>query len=491
MNRLVRLAKGLGALVLLAALVVGIPWALWHFVGWPLPHHVPTAGQVGRALNHQGIPGQAFVDALAVVVWITWATLVASLAVELPAALSGRRAPRLPVAGAFQPLTGHLVAAVLVACLALAPRAAHTGPAGGFDNSLSASTVRRPVAALVVKDPVLAATTRPLTAASVPAGPAATSSPDPPPAAPAVPAPGPSTYVVQRGDTLWGIAQRQLDDPLQWQAIYQLNEGRPQPGGVTLTDPHWIDPGWTLLLPASTTPAPTTPVPATTQPAPIAPATPPTPASPPTTSPSTTTAPTSTTMPPPSVPTTPEREVVPSATNGSAPHRAEGSREPVRLPSGSVVAGSFAAGVLATVALGRLRRRHAYRYRPPEPGRDLTPEPSRPTLHHLATAVTAAAEAEYETGGGADPVPVMPFDDTERRGDPGRLDLGERDGQTVTVEITELSGVALAGPAVDDIARAVLTALVVRAGRGAAEVLLTAEVADRLLPGLGPDLAVR
>ena len=43
-----------------------------------------------------------------------------------------------------------------------------------------------------------------------------------------------------------GLAERELGDPLRWSEIYQLNEGRSQPGGVTLTDPHWIDPGWTL-----------------------------------------------------------------------------------------------------------------------------------------------------------------------------------------------------------------------------------------------------
>jgi hypothetical protein len=94
MARVGRVVKGLGALVLLVALVVGVPWALWHFIGWPLPHHVPSVGQVGHALNQRGIPDQALVDALAVVVWITWAVLVASIAVEIPAALSGRHAPR-------------------------------------------------------------------------------------------------------------------------------------------------------------------------------------------------------------------------------------------------------------------------------------------------------------------------------------------------------------------------------------------------------------
>ena len=199
MTRLARIAKGLGALALLVALVGAIPWALWHFVGWPLPHHVPSASQIGRALNRQGIPAQALVDALAVVVWITWAILVVSLAIEVPAALSGRHAPHLPVAGVFQPLTGRLVAAVIVACLTLAPRPGHTAPGGaGSGGSLVG---RRPVATLVVTDATLTARISPVTAAVATA---ATTQP-PTPTAPQ-PVATPDTYVVQRGDTLWGIA---------------------------------------------------------------------------------------------------------------------------------------------------------------------------------------------------------------------------------------------------------------------------------------------
>ena len=108
MIRLVRLAKGMGALVVLGAIVLGIPWALWHFIGWPLPHTVPDWDQVRRGLDQRGIPDQVLIKALASVVWITWATLVASIAVEIPAALGGRHAPRLPLAGIFQPMTGRL-----------------------------------------------------------------------------------------------------------------------------------------------------------------------------------------------------------------------------------------------------------------------------------------------------------------------------------------------------------------------------------------------
>jgi len=490
LSRVGRVVKGLGALVLLAALVGGVPWALWHFVGWPLPHHIPSPSQVGRALNRQGIPDQALIDALAVVVWITWAVLVASIAVEVPAALSGRHAPRLPVAGIFQPVTGHLVAAIVVACLALAPRPSHETATLG--SGVAAVTARRPVAALVVRDTVLAGVTRPAPVAASPvtsAGPEAANGTSPAVAAPdnldnPDAAPTTSTYVVQRGDTLWGIAERQLGNPLRWSEIYQLNEGRPQPSGVTLTDPHWIDPGWTLLLPASpaTTP-PATAAPGTGQPAPT-PALLPTSAAPtnPPADPPATTAPANT-APSAAAPTTPVHS---PAAGSPVAHPTGATGGPVRLPSGSVVAGSFAAGVAATVAIGRLRRRHAYRYRPPEPGRTLATEPARPTIHHLRQAAAATAPLD-----GSGPVPVMPVGEEERIGDPGHLDVASRGNEVVTIELTDLSGVALVGPGVDDVARALLAALLVRAEPGAAEVLLTDDLAERLLPGLDPNRAIR
>ncbi len=473
MARLARLVKGLAALAVLVGLMAGVPWALWHFIGWPLPHHLPTAAQVGRALNRQGIPAQALVDALAVVVWLTWATLVTSLAVEIPAALSGRHAPRLPVAGIFQPLTGRLVAAVIVACLTLAPRPAHTGTLG---RGMAAASLRRPDAALVVDDAALTAATRPAPPGTAPpatAAAATTASPTPGPA-PTAPAPaaGPVTYVVQRGDTLWGIAQRELGDPLRWSEIYRLNEGRPQPGGVTLSDPHWIDPDWTLLLPAGTyEPAPSGSV-ASVAPSPTVPpgnpTTVPTPSAPATTAPSVvapaTTAPTpaGTT---PIAPPAPTRPATPATTS----HQSASSGGPVRLPSGSVVGGSFAAGVLSAVALGRLRRRHAYRYRPPAPGRDLGPDPLRPTLRHLR----AAAECNGHRPPGPDEVPAMTDDDVEHRERPDLVEIGTRDGHRVELALSLLGGVAVTGPTAAQVVAAWVSAVMTRAGPRAAEVIAT------------------
>ncbi len=306
--------------------------------------------------------------------------------------------------------------------------------------------------------------------------------------------------MVQRGDTLWGIAERELGDPLRWSEIFQMNEGRPEPGGATLSDPHWIDPGWTLLLPATTT---TTPV------SPATPSASPPPASmPPTSAPPITTP--AATAPPTSAPATPNpmtTATVPRSHDAARSDRSGG--EPVRLPSGSVVAGSFAAGVAATVAIGRLRRRHAYRYRPPEPGLDLSEAPLRPTLRLLTCSVrdpddvaedsagatasarlTGANPAAATTGVGAGGEELLACD-VEDRLRPGLLEVGVRDGQSVTIEVTDLSGAALSGPAANDVARALLAGLLVREGPGAAEVLCSGELAERLVPGLGPEPAIR
>ena len=65
------------------------------------PAHVSSAAQVGRTLEQPGIPRPDPFDALAPVVWITWAILVVSLTAEVPAAFAWRRDRRLPLAGSF------------------------------------------------------------------------------------------------------------------------------------------------------------------------------------------------------------------------------------------------------------------------------------------------------------------------------------------------------------------------------------------------------
>ncbi len=63
-----------------------------------------------------------------------------------------------------------------------------------------------------------------------------------------------TTHVVERGDTLWGIAAERLDDGADWTAIAALNLGHTMARGRRFVDPDQILPGWQLRLPLASGP---------------------------------------------------------------------------------------------------------------------------------------------------------------------------------------------------------------------------------------------
>jgi len=460
-SRAAALLKGVLALAALVGLAAGVPWALVHFVGWPLPHALPTWAQLRSGLTQHGIADATLLKALACVVWAAWALLVISLAVETPAAVRGRIGRPIRAAGPLQPIVAHLVAAVAIAALSLsarpqpAPRPLHI--------SLQPATGQlTPAAALAAMD--LHASIRPDGA---------------PPIPPSLDG-GMSSYLVQRNDTLWGIAQSQLGDPLRWRELFELNQDRPQPDGSALTDPHWIRPGWTLILPAQTpTPQSAPATPPAARSLPPAPSVPP-PSPPATTEPAAPSARSPLTVPAGGGEHSPS---VPSNGSHAEPDR-PGPPAAVSLPDGAVVSGAFAAGVLSAVAVGRLRRRHGHQPNLPEAGRCLAAPPLGPTIRRLASAL---ARDEEPPAPGA----PSPQDSEEARVVPDLIDVAEIDGRPITARLAVLSGVAVAGAAADDVARAWLAALLTRAGPLAAEAMAATATLQRLLPGLGETPGLR
>ncbi|WP_433536500.1 LysM peptidoglycan-binding domain-containing protein [Micromonospora sp. CA-249363] len=230
-----RVLTGLGALVVLFALVAGAPVALLAFAGNPLPDHLPTLAEMGTTLTSRD-DGQLFLRALALAGWFGWATFTFSVLVELGAQILRRPAPKLPGMSRQQKAAAALVGSVAL-ILAASPAAAsaaavYAGPAYA-QPSASATTARLTESAplgLAASGHRDALGSGPLGLVA-PGGPSAGDKAEP-------------LYRVARGDYLGEVAERYLDEFDDYRQLAKLNR---------LDDPDRIRPGQLLRLPAEAT----------------------------------------------------------------------------------------------------------------------------------------------------------------------------------------------------------------------------------------------
>lgn len=223
--------RGLLAVIALAVFVIGVPVALLLVAPVSIPQNAPTWDSVIGAMTRPD-DGRLLLGAIQVIAWVAWAAFTTSVVAELVAAVRRVSAPHIPLLGGTQRLAATLVT---TAGLLLATTTPLT----------STASARVPVAAVA-----------PLEHVTVVQSDASSSAPEAPPRA-ASPAarhhapeasPG-QTITVQRGDTLWDLAERHLGDGHRYTEILALNLGRPQADGRALDDAHWIYPGWQLRLP--------------------------------------------------------------------------------------------------------------------------------------------------------------------------------------------------------------------------------------------------
>ncbi|TVT52026.1 transcriptional regulator, partial [Amycolatopsis rhizosphaerae] len=438
--------RGLFVSVVLLALVAGLPWALWHYIGWPLPNHVPAWVEVQVVLLSP-MSTVFLLDVLACLCWILWTVFtVEVLRCTVDFVRSGFDLARLrdvSAAGPLHRLAGVLVGAVLLSLLgnrtpsAPAARLA-TAPGTSVQIVAAAPAWQLPAAERGV-------TVRGAVFVTQEGGGATTASAPSHPESVVVLAPQNGVH-----DSLSRIAQRTLGDAARWPEIFDLNRGKPQPYGHVFTNPNLIYPGEELALPADAMPPAAPKHPSSPAPA-IHPA---------------------------------ETAVKPRPSTAPEPSFSWGAELFVGL--------GLAAAVSAALLIAR--RRYRARYQPGSGDRDDLPV--APVVYQLRLAHLRAEqgdEIDLEKGPGEDegesrhvPPPLVLG---AIPGQPPALapGLGIRDGREVAIDLAAARGIGLVGPGTAAAARALLVAVLTASeDQGAVRVVVPA---DDLAALLGRDAA--
>lgn len=223
MKTLKAATAGLLTLLIIAA----PPYLLIRYIGNPWP---PEGVSLDSALTDNAILGL-----LAVLVWILWAQFTVSLVVEAYAAVADKSVDvRLPVFGFQQDLARALVGAILTT-VTIAPLIAGT-----------------------IANPATAADSPTITPGVTTSSSTLSQSTDPVSRAPATAitnqqqhheTPKSIQIHVERGDTLWSIAEKHLGNGDRWSEIAAANQGKTMVDGRVFASADQIRPGWKLTIP--------------------------------------------------------------------------------------------------------------------------------------------------------------------------------------------------------------------------------------------------
>jgi len=208
-------------LALTLLFLVGPPWALIYFFGWPLPRTVPDAETLDTWLTDP-LELNRSLKLLAIVFWLVWAAFVVFIVMEIYGRIREIRMPQIRLATPLQSVAAGLVGATATA---LGTSAGHAAPPPA------------PVDAAVatVPDRHGSAATGPVEEAAHQAHHTVADPVDP------------GEYVIAPGDWLSAIAERFLGSRDDYARLQALN---PQLEKRDHRFPDHIEPGWRLRLPS-------------------------------------------------------------------------------------------------------------------------------------------------------------------------------------------------------------------------------------------------
>ncbi len=222
MTRIPTLLRAAGALAVLALVTLGIPALLVTLVGNPIPSAPYTVGN--------RVTDATLLDVLALLTWVVWAQFVACIVVETVSAVCRGLTEKDPHVRGTLPGQQEIVRALVWTVMAV-----------GVGSTTAATVPHIPVAVAAPANPPAQDPHH------VVANPGAEDRGGQGQAAPAEKG-RVIEVTVERGDSLWSLAETHLGNGESWHEIATLNLGRTMVDGTTFDDSQQIRPGWHLKL---------------------------------------------------------------------------------------------------------------------------------------------------------------------------------------------------------------------------------------------------
>jgi LysM domain len=194
--------KSILAMLVMAAITIGIPLVIYRIAPTPWPHQIPNPAHMKIMVQQRDIPDHLIINILAVVLWIVWLKLVTTLIRETVVQFRHRQGPTTatsasPARGAIEPGGGALARLVSIA----------------FAASITLSSTAASAAPTLPTAPAMSAPER---------GPVATQTVARTSVTPSATVTG-QRWVVGKGDSMWSIASAALGDGARVSEIMDLN----------------------------------------------------------------------------------------------------------------------------------------------------------------------------------------------------------------------------------------------------------------------------